>query len=83
MESLAIAIRLEKFLNTIISKMQTGFLSFKAYVIQSGFLSDPINIEHDFQQGDPIAPNLFIICAQILCLMVIHNRKVFQLIMQK
>ena len=48
----------------------------KAYVTQSGFLSDPINIECGCRQGDPIAPYLFIICAQILCLMIIHNESI-------
>ena len=48
----------------------------KVYVIQSSFLSDPINIECGCRQGDPIAPCLFIICAQILCFMVMHNRNI-------
>ena len=48
----------------------------KAYVTQSGFLSDPINIECGCRQGDPIAPYLFIICAQILCLMIIHHESI-------
>ena len=48
----------------------------KAYVTQSGFLSDSINIERGCRQGDPIAPYVFIICAQILYLMVIHNENI-------
>ena len=48
----------------------------KAYVIQSGFLYDPINIERGCCQGYPIAPYSFILYAQILCLMVMHNKNV-------
>ena len=40
------------------------------------FLSDHINIEHGCHQGDPVAPYLFILCVQILCLMVMHNKDV-------
>ena len=48
----------------------------KAYVIQSGFLSASINIERGCRQGDPIVPYLFILCAQILCYMIIQNKKI-------
>ena len=48
----------------------------KAYVNLSGYLSDPIDIERGCQQDDPIAPYLFIIHAQILCLSVIHNESI-------
>ena len=48
----------------------------KACVVQSGFLSDPINIDCGCRQGDPIALYLLIICTQILCLMVMHNRSI-------
>ena len=46
----------------------------KATVLQAGFLSELINIERRCKQGDPIAPDLFIICAHILFILI-HNTK--------
>ena len=39
-------------------------------VLLSGFVSECINIEKGCQQGDPIVAYLFIICAEILLLMI-------------
>ena len=48
----------------------------KATVLQAGFLSEFINIERGCKQGDPIAPYLFIICAQILCTLINKNKAI-------
>ena len=44
-----------------------------AYIIQSGFLSKPINIQRGCRQGDPIALYLFILVAEILTLLIQNN----------
>ena len=48
----------------------------KATILQAGFLSEFINIERGCKQGDPIAPYLFIICAQILCSLIYKNKDI-------
>ena len=61
------------FGSSIIGWIQTFNTNIKATVLQSGFLSEFINIEKRCQQGDPIAAYLFIICAEILLLMINNN----------
>ena len=45
-------------------------------MIQSGFLSRPFNIERGCRQGDPIAAYVFLLCAQILLLIVDNNNSI-------
>ena len=59
---------------SILSWVQTFNQNIKAAVLQSGFLSEFINIEEGCRQGDPIAPYLFIISAQILFLLIENNK---------
>ena len=69
-------LKLFNFQESFIRWIRTFNTNVKAYVIQSGFLSAFINIERGCRQGDPIAPYLFILCAQILCYMIIQNKKI-------
>ena len=47
-----------------------------ASVLQCGFLSSRIEIKRGCRQGDPIAPYLFIICSQILTILIDQDEKV-------
>ena len=48
----------------------------KASVLQSGFLSEFIDIEHGCRQGDPISSRMFIICAQVMLLLILNNKSI-------
>ena len=46
---------------------------FQASILQCGFLSKPFKIGRGAKQGDPIACNLFILCGEILSILIRHN----------
>ena len=46
------------------------------FVLQLGFLSEPISIKRGFRQGDPIASYLFLIGAEILSRLILNNKDI-------
>ena len=61
------------FRESIIKWVQLLNNNIKASVIQCGILSEPFIIGRGAKQGDPIAPYLFIICGEILSIMIKNN----------
>lgn len=45
-------------------------------MLQSGLLSNYLSIERGCRQGDPIAPYLFLLCAEILSILLKQNNKI-------
>ena len=62
----------EKFINWI--KLFNNDIS--AYVLQCGFLSRPISIQRGCRQGDPIAPYLFLLAAEVLSCMIKNSKDI-------
>ena len=48
----------------------------KASVMQCGVLSGLFDIERGCRQGDPLSPYLFLLCAQVLYLMIVNNKDI-------
>ena len=61
------------FGNDILKWIKLFNTNISASILQSGILSDSFPIQRGCKQGDPIASLQFIICAQILYLMIMEN----------
>ena len=47
-----------------------------AFVLHSGFLSEPISTKRGSRQGDPISSYLFLMGAEILSRLILHNKDI-------
>ena len=53
----------------------------KASILQSGFLSEQFNVQRGCRQGDPVAPHLFILCEEILALLIKQNKDIKRILL--
>ena len=65
-----------KFVFNFIQWIKLFNKNITAYVTQCGFLSDPIPIERGCRQGDPIAPYLFLLVAEVLACLIQNSSDV-------
>ena len=56
--------------------VKTFYNNITATVLQSGFLSDFFHVERGCRQGDPLSPYLFILCAEILAILIRKNKDI-------
>ena len=50
--------------------------NFRASILQSGFLSEQIDIMRGCRQGDPAAPYIFLLCAEILSTLIKYYKEI-------
>jgi exonuclease III len=64
------------FGENIISWIKIINTGIKASVLQSGFLSEQFDVQRGCRQGDPVAPYLFLLCAEILAILIERNKDI-------
>ena len=68
-----------KFFNfgdSFINWVRVFYKNINSAVIQGGNLSEFFNIERGCRQGDPLSPYLFLLCAEILAIMIRGNKNI-------
>ena len=61
------------FGENILSWLKILNCEMKASVLQNGFLSEQIEIQRGCRQGDPVAPYICLLCAEILSILIKNN----------
>lgn len=61
------------FGKNLISWIKILNTNFRASILQSGFLSEQFEIRRGCRQGDPVSPYIFLLCAEILAILIKQN----------
>ena len=64
------------FSESLIRWISVFYKNISSAVIQSGFLSDFFAVQRGCRQGDPLSPYIFILCAEVLSLMIKSNKDI-------
>ena len=64
------------FGNSIKHWVKTFFTNTKSAITQNNFLSDFFTIERGCRQGDPLSPYIFLLCAEILGILLRKNENI-------
>ena len=69
-------LRYFNFGNSIIDWVKTFYNNITSTITQNGFLSDFFQVERGCRQGDPLSPYIFLLCAEILGILIRNNEEV-------
>ena len=62
---------------------ETFYKDIKATVIVNGQITQWFNIQRGFRQGDPISPYVFIMCVEILAIMIREDEDIKRIYINK
>jgi hypothetical protein len=70
------ALKIFNFNSSIIRWVKTLYTNSMSSVIQNGHMSETFKLERGCRQGDPLSPYIFLICAEILSILVRNNNNI-------
>jgi exonuclease III len=56
--------------------IKTFYNNSESRILQNGFLSETFKLERGCRQGDPLSPYIFIICAEILAILIRNSKDI-------